>query len=413
MKQQIVLAGLAALALSTGAMAQKKTITISSWAGNDKLIEAVLPGFYKQYPNVEVKIVGGLGYNDYHPALNNRLQAGNAEDVVSLGGQFVVGYADSNLMEDLSKTPYNFTVTRQRGFVQSQIAAATGPGGKIVAVPNDAPPNVMYYRKDVLAKAGVSIATVTRSWESYIEAGKKLKAQGVFISGSATDVANAIISANIPKGEGVFFDTAGKPIVDNARFVRAFTLAKQVRDLGLDSRIPGWSPEWFAAFKDGKVATYIVGSWFENILTDQVSKGTTDQWAVALAPERSTSVNGGAFYAIPAASKNKAEAWALIQYLTSDAVLAEVFKQSGNFPARLSTLSNPVFKEPSAFFGGQQVRQVYAQAARAMTPVPSSKNFALADQIVQDALTQVLEQNKDIKTALAEAKALIERRTSR
>jgi multiple sugar transport system substrate-binding protein len=413
MKRNLVLAGLATVALGTGAVAQKKVISISSWAGNDKLIEAVLPGFYKLYPNVEVKVVGGLGYSDYHPALNNRLQAGNAEDVVSLGGQFVVGYADSTLMEDLTKAPYNFNAVRQRGFVQSQIANATGPDGKVVAVPNDAPPNVMYYRKDVLAKAGVSINDITRSWDGYIEAGKKLKAQGIFISGSATDVANTIIAARIPSGEGVYFDAAGKPVVDNARFVRAFTIAKQVRGLGLDSRIAGWSPEWFAAFKDGKVATITVGSWFENIITDQISKGTTDQWAVALAPERSTSVNGGAYYAIPAASKNKTEAWALIDYLTSDAVLAEVFKQSGNFPARLSTLANPVFREPSAFFGGQQVRQIYAQAARAMTPVPSSKNYALAEQIVQDALTQVLEQNKDIKTALAEAKALIERRTSR
>ena len=103
-----------------------------------------------------------------------------------------------------------------------------------------------------------------------------------------------------------------------------------------------------------------------------------------------------------------------MQYLTVNTkTQAEVFKQSGNFPANLNALKEPIFNEASAFFGGQKIRQVYAQAAKLVKPVPSSKNFALAETIINDALKQVLEQNKDIKTALAEAKTLIERRTQR
>ena len=396
------------------AQTAKKTITIAAWAGNDKLIEGVIPGFMKENPDLEVKVVGGVGYGDYHPGLNNRLQSGNAEDVVSLGGQFVVDYADGNLLEDLRGAPYNADAKFRRGFVQSQVANATGPKGNFVAVPNDAPPNIMYYRRDLFAKAGLKIEDVTSSWENYIEAGKKLKAMGVFISPGAEDVASTIWSTNVARGEGVYFDKSGKPLVDNARFVKAFTLAKQVRDLGLDSRIPGWSPEWFAGFKDGKVATITIASWFENILTDQADKDGKGRWGVAMAPEKSVGIGGGAYFSIPAAGKNKADAWKLVQYLTVNTkTQAEVFKQSGNFPANLNALKEPIFNEPSAFFGGQKIRQVYAQAAKLVKPVPSSKNFALAETIINDALKQVLEQNKDVKTALSEAKGLIERRTQR
>jgi multiple sugar transport system substrate-binding protein len=411
----IVAFGLTALSLGALGVAQnaKKTITVASWAGNDKLIQAVLAGFTTANPEIEVKVVGGLGYGDYHPALNNKLQAGNAEDVISVGGQFMAEYADSSFLVDLKKAPFVADAKMRAGFVASQIALATGAKGNLAAVPNDAPPAVTYYRRDALEKAGLKIADITSSWEKYIEAGKKLKTMGVFITGEATDVAATVMTANIPRGEGVYFDKAGKPLVDNARFIKAFSLAKQIRDLGIESRLPGWSAEWFEGFKSGKVATITVGSWFENILTDTIHKDGAGKWGVALAPEKSVTVAGGAFYAIPSSSKNKAEAWALTKYLTSPAVQAEVFRQSGNFPANLATLKDPVFNEASAYFGGQKIRQVYAEAARRMTAVLPSKNYALAESIVQDALKQVLEQGKDIKTALADAKTLIERRTSR
>lgn len=414
-KSVVTLASLLLIGATAITLAQsgKKTISIASWAGNDKLIEGVLPGFLKDNPDLEVKLVGGSAYGDYHPGLNNRLNAGNAEDVVSLGGQFVVEYANGELLSDLRQAPFNFDVSSRRKFVASQVALGTGPKGNVVSVPNDAPPLVTYYRRDALEKAGVKIEDLTSSWESYIAAGKKLKAQGVFISGSAADVAGAVISGGVKRGEGRYFDRNGKPIVTGERFVKAFTLAKEVHDSGLESRIGAWSPEWFDAFKMGKVATISVGSWFENILMDNVGKENSGKWGVALSPEKNATIAGGAFFSVPAASKNKAEAWKLIQYLTSPKVQAEVFRQSGNFPANLDTLKDPVFNEPSTYFGGQKIRQVYAQAAKKTIPELGSKNFALAETAVNDALKEVLEQGKDVKAALADAQALIERRITR
>ena len=405
-----LIVGVAALG---AAQTAKKTITISSWAGNDKLIEGVLPGFLKENPGLEVKVVGGSAFADYHPGLNNRLNSSKAEDVVSIGGQFAQEYADGVLLDDLRAAPYNFNAAARKNFVASQVAAATGAKGNVAAVPNDAPPQVTYYRRDILEKAGIKIEDLTSSWESYFAAGAKLKAMGYFITNGAEDIAGTVMRGSVPSGQGMYFDRAGKPTVDSARFVRAFTLAKQAKDQGLDSRIAGWTPEWFDAFKTGKCVTISVGSWFENILMDNVGKDGNGKWGVALSPEKQNSINGGAFYSIPTSGKNKAEAWKLLQYLVSPKVQAEVFKQSGNFPANLQALDEPIFNEPSAYFGGQKIRQVYAQAAKNTAALLPSKNYVLADTIVNDALKQVLEQGKDIKAALSEAKALIERRISR
>jgi multiple sugar transport system substrate-binding protein len=370
----------------------------------------ILPGFLETHPNVDVQVMGGLGYGDYHPALNNRLNSGTAEDVVSLGGQFVVEYAESNFFENLAAAPYNADVNN---FVQSQVALATGPEGNVIAIPNDAPPAVMYYRRDVFEAAGLEITNVTSSWESYIAAGQILKEQGVFISPGATDVANLVLSSNIPDGEGVYFDKDGNVLVGNERFVRAFTLAKQIRDEGLDSQIASWTPEWFEGFKSGQVATITVGSWFEGILKTQADPEGAGRWGAALPPEKSSNIAGGAYYRISASSKNKELAWELIQYLTGREALVDIFKQSGNFPANLTVLDDPVFAEGQDFFGGEKVYEVYAEASRAQTAIPSNKNYAVANSIVQEALLSVLNDGADIQTALADAKSLIERRASR
>ncbi len=414
LRSGLILALVVTVGAGAPAFAQKTVVTIASWTGNDALIESVLPGFLEANPDIEVQIVGGLGYEDYHPALNNRLQSGDVEDVVSVGGQFVVGYAEGNLLENLAGEPYGADAAFLEQFNPNQVALATGPGGNVAAIPSDAPPQVTFYRSDVLEEAGLSAEDITSSWDAYLAAGERLKERGVFISNGAGDVASTIWSSNIPEGEGVFFDADGNPLVNSERFVQAFTVAKAIRDAGLDSQIGGWTPEWFDAFRTGKVASIITGSWFENILTDQVDPEGAGNWRVALAPEGATTVNGGAFFAVPTAARNKEAAWKLIQYLAADpAVQARVFAESGNFPANLRALEEPVFSEEVAYFGGQRAYETYAEAARTVTPAQSSADFALANTIVTDALTQVLEQGADVETALADAQALIERRTRR
>jgi multiple sugar transport system substrate-binding protein len=407
------LATLALLGITSLGLAQEKTVlTISSWSGNDALIESVLPGFLETHPDVEVQVVGGLGYGDYHPALNNRLNSGTAEDVVSLGGDVIAEYALGDFFEDVSAEPYSMDTSM---FVQSQISAVTGPNGNLIAVPNDAPPTIMYYRTDLFEAAGLDIAEVTSSWENYIAAGEKLKEQGVFISSGPGEVAGLVWSSNLPEGEGVYFDAEGTVLVGNERFQRGFTLGKEIRDKALDvqTEVPGWTPEWFEAFKAGKIASIITGAWFETSLKTQADPEGSGRWGVALPPEKSSNINGGAFYAINKNSPNKELAWELIQYLTSREALIEIFKQSGNFPANLTVLDDPAFEEGQEFFGGQAIYQVYKEAASAQTFVPTNKNFALASSIVGAAFDQVINEGADVETALADAKSLVERRSSR
>jgi len=43
-------------------------------------------------------------------------------------------------------------------------------------------------------------------------------------------------------GHTHFFDEKGNCLVDNDRFVKAFTIAKKIRDAGMDAQIGSWTP---------------------------------------------------------------------------------------------------------------------------------------------------------------------------
>ncbi|WP_026234814.1 ABC transporter substrate-binding protein [Calidithermus timidus] len=402
---------LAALALGGMVLAQKKVITVGIFPNLDDAIKAQLPGFNKLYPNIEVKLVT-LQYADHHNALTTALATGQGlHDVEAIEIGFVGRFAEGQGFEDLNKPPYNADLYKKL-FTPYTIAQATSSDGRFIAMPVDIGPGTFYYRKDILDKAGINPASMM-TWNGYIEAGKKIKAmdKNIFLIANAADVAWINIFATVGAGEGYYFDKSGKVIVDSPRFVRAFELAKQIRDAGLDAKIGAWTNEWYDGFKKGTVATQFSGAWLQGHLQNWMAPETKGLWRVQQLPEGLYGSWGGSFYGIPSASKNKAEAWTLIKYLTTNrAAQIAAFKAIGAFPALLSAQTDPVFEEGVDFLGGQKARVLWREAARKVKPVEANKYDRVANEIISTALSQVLDEGKDIKAALAEAKTLIERR---
>jgi multiple sugar transport system substrate-binding protein len=96
-------------------------------------------------------------------------------DVMALEVGYVGRFAQGGGLEDLRQPPYDI------GRFATQLGAlcgrqATKPRGAVVAVPTDIGPGTLLYRTDLLEKAGVAEADLTRSWDSYVAAGVKIKA---------------------------------------------------------------------------------------------------------------------------------------------------------------------------------------------------------------------------------------------
>ena len=404
-----------ALALAISGAAHAATVlTVASFPSLDEDIKTAIPLYKKVKPDVEIKLVSLAG-NDHHNAMTTALATGaNQPDLMAIEFGFIGKFAESGGLEDLNKPPYNAQQFKSK-FFKFTFAQATGSDGHLAALPVDIGPGTLYYRKDLFDKAGISEADLTKSWDSYVESGKKLKAAtGAYLISSANAVKDIYIRTGLKDGQGIYFDKDGKTLVESERFVKGFELAKTIRTAGLDGKIGAWSNEWSEGFKQNKLATEMMGAWLAGHLGAWIAPNTKGLWRSAQLPGNSYAAYGGSFYGIPSKAPNKAEAWELLKFLTMNKEQQiAAFEKLDAFPSLIEASTTPFMDEPIPFLGGQKARQLWKTAAEKIPATDVDKYDPVAAEIVSAELDKVLEQNKDIKQALADAKAQIERRVRR
>jgi multiple sugar transport system substrate-binding protein len=406
--------GLAALLLS-GAQAQQ-TLIVAAFPAVDEIVKAAIPAWKRLHPNVEIKVISRQ-FSDHHTAMTTALSTSfYLPDVMALEVGYVGRFAQGGGLDDLSKAPYDIQKFQAR-WVPYAVQQATNRKGAVVAAPTDIGPGTLLYRIDVLAKAGVSEAELTQSWESYVATGARIKAAtGAYLMAHARDMKDIVIRTGIQPGEGLYFDNQSKVLVNSPRFVRAFELARKVRQGKLDARVGAWSNEWSEGFKRGTIATQMTGAWLAGHMNNWLAPSTKGLWRAAPLPEGAFAAYGGTFFAIPrgAPSEHKQLAWELIQLLTLNREMQlGAFKSQDAFPALLETYDDPFFDQPIEFLGGQNARVGWRAAARRITAVSVHKQDAFAGEVIDTELDKVLDRGKDIGAALADAERLLQQRAFR
>lgn len=418
LNRRTVLASGALGALSTvGVRADARIVLhVAAYPLVDEIARAAVPLWNKLHPNVEVRIQTRQ-YQDHHTAMTTALStSGSLPDVMVLEASFLGRFSQGAGLEDLSSAPFDIGRFRDR-LVPFAYQQATNRKGAVVGMPTDIGPGTLLYRKDILERAGVSEDDLTRSWDSYVAAGVRIKVKtGAYLIGTVQSIKDILIRSGIQPGEGQYFDKDSNVLVTSDRFVRAFEVAREARSHKLDARTTAWSSEWSEGFKRGTVATEVTGAWMVGQLSNWVAPNTTGLWRAAALPEGSTVSYGGSFYSIPRRSNpgRKALAWDFIQFMTlnRDRQLA-AFTQYDAFPALLDAHNASFFEEPLAFLGGQKARVLWRDTARRITAVRVHKQSPFADEVINTELDKVMLNGKNIRTALADAQRLLEQRAHR
>lgn len=396
------------------------TITIGVFPDLDSHLKEVLPLFEEQNPGIDVEMrVNEWG--DHHTLLVTSLASGSgANDVEVIDAGYIARFVAEGGLTDLSASQFNASEYSDI-FADYAWQQARTAEGRVVALPADLGPGVMFYRRDRLAEQDVEVDQVIDSWESYLDFGREVTRDSdgdgrndIFLIADAGDVARAMIRGNLAPGEGVYFDENGDSLVNSDRFREAFQTAKAIRDEGLDAQIGAWTNEWYETFKRGTAATHITGAWMLGHMQNWMAPDTAGLWGASHLPGGTVTNFGGSFYGIPEQSQNKEAAWKLVEFLTTDPeVQLAAFERIGAFPAVTSTYDSPVFAEPVEFLAGQPARQLFAEVAQGIQGTATHPNDIVAEEIIDSALAQVLDEGRDIGEALAEAEMLIMRRTRR
>jgi multiple sugar transport system substrate-binding protein len=415
-KPALALACVAILGLAPGgaARADATTITVATFPDLDRAAKAALPRWRQAHPDVDVRVLS-LQYADHHTAMTTALATGSGlPDVMAVDFRFMGKFAQSGGLEDLSKAPYDALALRDR-FVRYTFAQATSGTGALVAMPADIGPGTLLYRADLIARAGLTEADLTRSWESFIAAGVRLKAAtGAWLIASSADIRDIVLRSGLADGEGIYFDRQRRVLVDSPRFVRAFELGRAAHRAGIAAGTTAWTNEWVAGLRGGRIASQMMGAWLAGHLKNWLAPDTAGKWRSTTLPGGTCASYGGSFYAIPRRAEHKAAAWEFIKFMTADRqTQIESLRTLDTFPALLEAQQDAAIEEPLPYLGGQKARMLWRDIAACVPAIPVDKADAMATEVIRAEYDDVVRDGKDIREALAEAKTLIEHRARR
>ncbi len=393
--------------------AQPGALTVAAYPAIDQIVRDAIPRWQTLNPTIPIHIVS-REFGDHHAALTAAMASRRGlPDVMAIEFGFMARFAASGALLELEQVP-TLRQTAEAQLTPFALAQAR-PRGRLLALPTDIGPGALFYRKDVAERSGVDESEMTRSWDSFVAAGERLRSRSdAYLIAHARDLKDAVIRSQIAVGQGIYFDSKGAPQIRSERFRRAFSLARDVRRAGLDARVPVWSNDWAEGLRRGRIATQLMGAWFGGHLANWLAPTTAGLWRTAGLPGGAAASWGGTFYAVSATSPNAQAALSLIRLLVleRDRQL-HAFQRHDAFPALMAAQDDPFFDEPLAFFGGQPARRLWRDIARRVPALGLHRLDPLADEIVNAELDRVLLRGKDVDSALDDASSLLERRALR
>lgn len=372
---------------SPSASAASGTVTL--WMRDDdlfKVFKTVIPAFNRKYPNVKVNMVGV----DVDTKLPATLISGTGVP----DGSF---YEDNNIGAQAGHL-YDLTdlmAPHKSDTLQFKLDVATYDN-KLVAVPWDTDPGMLYYRKSVLSDAGIDPKTLT-TYDALLNAARKIKqknpkARPILLEQDANlGMLWLMMLINQQQGSGLV-DEKGGLTIDTPAFRKALTWIKTVADEQLGARSKFASTGQIAQCDSGIVSLVPWAIWF-SFITQSGVKTSKGDWRVTLLPAWSaggarSGVMGGSSFVIPQKAKNPELAWLFYEFaIYAREGYTKVYGPNNTYPNGLNTSlpsvkaalqGAPLFK-PVAALGNQDLWSVDTAAAQAIPAgyrIPSWFNSA-------------------------------------
>ena len=305
---------------SGGSTTVKVTMANHVWTEN---VKKAIPEFEKA-SGLKVEITQ-LAEDQLSDQYNVKLNAGTSEIDVMMYRPLQEGrlFAQNKYFADLTSKAKADATWNLADFQAAPIAATTYQD-KVVGVPIITEREVLYYRKDLLQKAGLQVPKTLDELEA---AAKAIKAANPDIAGFVARTGKSPAVTQFPSFlysmGGDWVDASGKAAVNSAAAKKAYAfyggLIKNYGPANVSTDM-SW-PEAMAIFTQGKAGFYTEADSLYKNATDPAKSKVAETVGFAVFPAGPA---GSKPYNIPSwalgindASKNQANAWKFIQWATS------------------------------------------------------------------------------------------------
>ncbi len=329
---------------SAGSKTVRVTLANHVWTEN---IKKALPEFEKE-TGLKVELTQ-LGEDQLSDQYNVKLNAGTSELDVMMYRPLQEGkqFAKNGYLADLTDKVKSNKEWDWSDFQPGPVQATTYED-KVVGVPLITEQEVLYYRKDLLEKAGYTNPPKTLDELKEMAAKVKAANPGVagFVARTGKSPAVTQFSSFLYSFGGDWVDESGKSAVSSPEAKEAYAFyGGLIKDHGPAnvSTDMGW-PEAMAIFTQGKAAFYTEANSLYKNATDPAKSKVSDTVGFAAFPEGPA---GSKPYSIPSwalgvneSSENQDNAWKFIEWATSKAQTLE--NQKAGVPGgRTSVAADP------------------------------------------------------------------------
>ncbi|MFF2481321.1 ABC transporter substrate-binding protein [Paenibacillus sp. NPDC058071] len=385
-------------------------ITLKLWYWNGAFSDASLQAAKEKFPNINIEAEKLPSGDDYLTKLRTTLAGGGSgPDIVAMDSWIssMLQYKDQfvNLYDQGAHD------------IESQYLdwkwkmGADQENNYLIGLPLDVAPVVLFYRTDLFKQAGVpstpqEIHDQVKDWDDYFALLKKVKDATGSQTGNIADIFRSIIG----QGEETFFTKDGKYIGDQGNVKRAWDLSVKAYQEGLTFPFTS-DTEKNAAMNANKINSLNGASW---VVGDLISAApdTKGKWGIAY-PPGGVGNQGGSFLGALKHTKHPKEAYEVIKFLVSPDNLVQAYKEFGNYPSTPETYSKPEMASKHEFFGGQDLNEVFSEAAKDVKIAPAHPQDIMVLNTIVESLTNVDTMKKDPKVAWDEAQTKVNRQLSR
>lgn len=354
---------------------------------------------YVPFPNMlealTAELVGGQGY-DLVTVMDAWVQS---MDMLLLPLDAIAARSDVNL-EDFPG------VHMARGYI----------GDELRGLPVRGHVQLLFYRKDLLEKAGVGVPT---TWDEVVTASQAIRSatgsSGIALPYGKSNGQNLMIWYNLLWGHGGdVFDANGAPIFNSDSGVAA--TEQYVGFLRKDGIVPEGSASFAEqdavnSFKQGNSAMVPVWWWVRSQLIDPTqSTVAADQLGYASMPKvaggASTSYANTWVYGVTAESANPEAAQEFLAFVTDPALEREILLDPALTEVVSVHLSNLRDPEVNERWGGMHLAA--ADAADSAPVIPYGPNWPRVVEILENAMSSLASgESTDVRATLDKAAAQV------
>jgi len=325
---------------------------ISFWAmgAEGEFVQKLVPEFEKQNPGIKVK-VQMVPWTAAQEKLVTAYASDNSPDVYQLGNTWVPQFSALGAIEELNAWVAKSSEIKKEKYFDG-IWDTNVLDKEVFGIPWYVDTRVMFYRKDMLAKAGYN--SPPKTWDELYDCAKKIKKNlptekyPIYIP--TNEWAPFVIfglqaNANLLKNNATYGNFQSK------EFQQAFSFLINFIKEKLAPMSVSQVTNIYQAFAGEYLNMYISGPWNINEFKKWMTGNLADKWMTAPLPNISgdkypgISLAGGSSLVISKHSKKKAFAWKFVEYLSTPKVQLELYHLINDLPAVKAAWNDPSLKD--------------------------------------------------------------------